>query len=128
MFFRRIAPLNSICAVDARGDGVHFFAEAGRIGVAKLQVLGGFGLRAEFDHGVRQIFAACTAFFPHSAHDDLHAERGACLLQQLHLGIRITGEMVDGNDDRKFEYLRQIFNVFEQIGQTALQCVQIFLG
>ena len=91
-------------------------------------MLGGLGLRAEFDHGVRQIFAARTAFFPHSAHDDLHAERGTGLLQQLHLGIGVAGEMVDGNDDRKFEYLRQVFNVFEQIGQTALQCVQIFLG
>ena len=68
-----------------------------------------------------QSFSACSALFPNFGEFYRYAEILAAFADQFHFGIRIRGEFIDGHNNGKLVNLRDVADVFQQVGEPFFE-------
>ena len=111
-------------AVDFLRDGAQL------VGDAVVDIIGvGEIVGLVFDGGndfARQVRAAFAAFAPHFGQRYFHAVFGTGRLNQGEFGVGVGNEAVDGDDHGQAEDGFEVGDVFEQVGQAALQGFEVF--
>ena len=86
------------------------------------------GLLTQAEHFLRQLQTALAALGPHLTQGHMDAVLRALGANQFQLRVCIVGKAVDGHHGRQAEHLGDILHMLEQIGQSALQRLQVLLA
>ena len=123
---RFVAERNVRRAVEFLRDGADFFHERQVVRIKRGAAA--CTLFAGVDDCAGERFAAFTAMRPHFAQGDFHAAFGTGFFDERQFGIAVALEAVDGDDDRQAEYVFQVGNVAQQVGQALFQGLDVFFA